>query len=56
MMTKFPFPRLLISIVALLILIVLHVIPMPILEVLVLFVIIARPRWFKDIVDQIYSK
>lgn len=56
MMTKFPFSRLLISIVALLVLIVLHIIPMPILEVMALFVILARPRWFKDLVDRIYSE
>ena len=36
-------------------LIILHVIPLPILETLVLYVLIARPYWFKNLVDQIYS-
>jgi hypothetical protein len=36
-------------------LIILHVIPLPILETLVLYVLVARPYWFKDLVDQIYA-
>lgn len=56
MMSKFSFPRLLVCIVVLLVLIVLHIIPLPILEVLILYVMIARPRWFKNLVDQIYDQ
>ncbi len=55
-MSKFSFPRLFVGIAVLLVLIVLHVIPLPILEVLILFVMIARPRWFKDLVDQFYDQ
>jgi hypothetical protein len=36
-------------------LIILHVIPLPILEILSLYVLIARPYWFKDLVDHIYA-
>jgi hypothetical protein len=36
-------------------LIILHVIPLPILETLVLYVLVARPYWFKNLVDQIYA-
>ncbi len=36
-------------------LIILHVIPLPILETLVLYVLVARPDWFKNLVDQIYA-
>jgi len=50
------FPRLLLGIVVLLVLIVLHVIPLPILEVTILFVMIFRPLWFKNLVDQIYDQ
>lgn len=50
------FPRLLVGIIVLLVLIVLHVIPLPILEVLILFVMIFRPLWFKNLVDQFYSQ
>ena len=56
MMSKFSFSRLLVCIAVLLVLIVLHVIPLPILEVLILFVMIVRPRWFKNLVDQIYNQ
>lgn len=50
------FPRLLVCILVLIILIILHVIPLPILEVLILFVMVFRPRWFKNLVDQIYNQ
>ncbi|MGZ8096154.1 MAG: hypothetical protein ACXWUD_07890 [Methylosarcina sp.] len=50
------FPRLLLGIIVLLILIVLHVIPLPILEVTILFVMIFRPPWFKKLVDQFYDQ
>jgi len=36
-------------------LIILHVIPLPILETLVLYILVVRPYWFKNLVDQIYS-
>lgn len=49
------FPRIVISITALLALILLHIIPLPILEVLFLVVVISRPRWFKNFVDHIYE-
>jgi hypothetical protein len=53
---KGPFSsRLILCFVVLIGLIVLHVIPLPILEILVLYVLIARPDWFKNLVDQIYS-
>jgi hypothetical protein len=44
------------SVIALLVLIVLHVIPFPLLEVLILYIIIFRPIWFKNFVDQIYDR
>ncbi len=44
-------PRLVACIILLLVLIVLHVIPLPILEGLMLFIMIYRPRWFKNLVD-----
>ncbi|MGJ0483279.1 MAG: hypothetical protein ACR65R_01940 [Methylomicrobium sp.] len=47
--------RLVLCFIAVVGLIVLHVIPLPILETLVLYVLIARPYWFKELVDQIYS-
>jgi hypothetical protein len=37
------------------VLIVLDVMPVPILEVLLLYVVLFRPRWFKKLADQIYS-
>ena len=46
--------RLLICILFLLALIVLHVIPLPILEVLMLYIMVFRPPWFKNLIDQIY--
>ncbi|WP_349431303.1 hypothetical protein Q9L42_014410 [Methylomarinum sp. Ch1-1] len=50
------FSRLVVGIVVLLALIALHIIPLPILEVLILYVMIFRPRWFKDLVDQFYER
>lgn len=50
------FPRLTLCFIVLLILIVLHIIPLPILELLILYVMIFRPIWFKNLVDQIYSR
>lgn len=50
------FPRLLMCFFVLVVLIILHVIPLPILEVLILFVMIKRPLWFKNLVDQIYDR
>ena len=49
------FPKLVVCIITLLVLIVLHIIPLPILEVLILYVMIFRPAWFKKLVDQIYD-
>jgi len=46
--------RLVLCFIALTGLFILHVTPLPILETLVLYVLIARPYWFKDLVDQIY--
>ncbi|WP_024297206.1 hypothetical protein [Methylomicrobium lacus] len=46
--------RLVLCFIVLVGLIILHVIPLPILETLVLYVLITRPYWFKDLVDQIY--
>lgn len=55
-MNKVPFfPRFILCIIILLVLIVLHVIPLPILEATMLIVMIFRPRWFKDLIDQIYG-
>lgn len=42
--------------VVLLILILLHVMPLPILELLILYVMIFRPAWFKGLVDQLYDR
>jgi len=47
--------RLVLCFIVLIGLIILHVIPLPILETLVLYVLIKRPYWFKNLVDQIYS-
>jgi hypothetical protein len=47
--------RLILCFIILIGLIILHVIPLPILETLVLYVLVARPYWFKDLVDQIYA-
>jgi hypothetical protein len=44
------------SALILIVLIVLHVIPVPILETLILYVELNRPRWFKQLVDLIYSR
>lgn len=50
------FSRLLMCIFVILALIILHIIPLPILEVLMLFIMIYRPLWFKKLIDQIYSR
>ncbi|MEF3073935.1 hypothetical protein V2P20_02740 [Methylobacter sp. Wu1] len=50
------FSKLVVGVIVLLALIVLHVIPLPILEVLILYVMIFRPRWFKKLVDQFYEQ
>jgi hypothetical protein len=52
--TTFP-SRLILCFIVLIGLIVLHVIPLPILEILVLYVLVARPYWFKELVEQIYA-
>lgn len=52
--TTFP-SRLIVCFTVLIGLIILHVIPLPILETLVLYVLVARPYWFKNLVDQIYA-
>jgi hypothetical protein len=49
------FSKLIVCILMLLALIVLHVIPLPILEMLILYVMIFRPIWFKDFIDQLYD-
>jgi hypothetical protein len=49
------YSRLVLCFVVLIGLIILHVIPIPILETLVLYVLIVRPYWFKNLVDEIYS-
>jgi hypothetical protein len=50
------FPKLAACILVLLILIVLHFMPLPILEILILYVMIFRPIWFKNLVDQLYDQ
>jgi hypothetical protein len=50
------FPKLAACILVLLALIVLHIIPLPIFEILILFVMIFRPIWFKNLVDQLYDQ
>lgn len=50
------FPKLVVCFLVLLVLIVLHVIPLPILEILILYVMVYRPRWFKNLVDQLYDR
>jgi hypothetical protein len=56
-MSKIPFiSKLVFCILILLVLIVLHIIPLPILEALILYVIIFRPPWFKNLVDQLYDR
>jgi len=56
-MNKVPFfPKLVFCFLALLVLIALHVIPLPILEILILYVMIFRPPWFKNLVDQLYNR
>jgi hypothetical protein len=37
-------------------LLILHITPLPILEVIILYVMIARPLWFKNLVDQLYER
>ncbi|WP_445371164.1 hypothetical protein ACH518_18600 [Methylomonas sp. HW2-6] len=57
MMNTVPFfPKLLVCCAVLLVLIVLHIIPLPILELTILYVMLLRPAWFKDLVDQLYSR
>lgn len=46
--------RLVLCFIALTGLFLLHVTPLPILETLVLYILIARPYWFKSLVDDIY--
>jgi len=56
-MNKAPFfPKLVVCFLVMLGLIVSHVIPLPILEVLILYVMIFRPPWFKSLVDQLYDR
>ncbi len=50
------FPKLVFCLLVLLVLIVLHVMPLPILEILILYVMIFRPPWFKNLVDQLYDR
>ena len=50
------FPMLVICFIVLLALIVLHIIPLPILEMLILYVMIFRPPWFKNMVDRLYDR
>jgi hypothetical protein len=50
------FPKLVVCILILLALIVLHVIPLPILEILILYVMIFRPFWFINLVNQLYDR
>lgn len=42
-------------IVVLLLLIFLDILPIPILGMMALFVLLFRPRWFKELVDDLYS-
>jgi hypothetical protein len=49
-------PKLVVCFLVLLVLIVLHVIPLPIFEILILYVMIFRPSWFKNLVDQLYDR
>lgn len=49
-------PKLVICFLVLLILIVFHIIPLPILEILILYIMIFRPSWFKNLVDQLYDR
>lgn len=49
-------PKLVSCFLILLVLIVLHVIPLPILEIVILYVMIFRPTWFKSLVDQLYER
>jgi hypothetical protein len=53
---KVAFLPTLICALVLVVLIILHVIPIPILEPLILYVVLNRPRWFKNVVDAIYSR
>ncbi|WP_446811455.1 hypothetical protein ACH50O_07795 [Methylomonas sp. 2BW1-5-20] len=56
-MSKIPFfSKLVFCILLLLVLIALHIIPLPILETLILYVMIFRPPWFKNLVDQLYDR
>ena len=56
-MNKFSFfPKFVACILVLLALIVLHIIPLPIFEILILYVMIFRPIWFKNLVDQFYDR
>jgi hypothetical protein len=53
---KVAFLPTLICTLVLIVLIIIHVIPVPILEPLILYVVLNRPRWFKKVVDSIYSR
>lgn len=53
---KVAFLPTLICTLVLVVLIIIHVIPVPILEPLILYVVLNRPRWFKRVVDSIYSR
>lgn len=46
----------LICALVLIFLIIIHVFPIPILEPFILYVVLNRPRWFKKLVDSIYSR
>ncbi|MDD2740443.1 MAG: hypothetical protein PHR94_16060 [Methylomonas lenta] len=50
------FPKLVVCILVLLVLIILHIIPLPIFELLILYVMLFRPVWFKNLVDQLYER
>jgi len=49
-------PKFMLGILVLVVLIILHVIPLPILELLILYVMVFRPFWFKNLVDQLYDR
>jgi hypothetical protein len=50
------FSRTVICFTVLLVLVTLHVVPLPIPEVFILFVMVVRPRGFKNLVDQFYER
>jgi len=49
-------PKFVVIFIVLLVLIVLHIIPLPIFEILILYVMVFRPLWFKNLVDQFYDR